>query len=333
MIAPTPRETLMRDGAASLYRFRRRDSRPAEPGLPLLIVPSLINRWYVVDLREGASLVEALCEAGLDVWCLDWGVSGDEDRFLTWDEILLRLARAARLVRRETKAASVALLGYCMGATLASIHAALHPDETAALVNLAGPIDFSKGGLLTELVDPRHFDADSLVCAGNLPPQLMQAGFVALRPTANLAKLVGWLDRASDPGFREAFEALETWAADNVPFPAAAYATYIRELYQENRLVRGEHRVLGRRVDLSSIRCPVFTVVSERDAICPPPAALALNERCGSKDASIVAVPGGHVGAVVGGKARSVTYPALAKWLLPRLSLSLRTEGRAAAAP
>ena len=65
----------------------------------------------------------------------------------------------------------------------------------------------------------------------------------------------------------------------------------------------------------SCIRCPVLTVVAERDVICPPAAATALNDHVGSTEKDVLTVPGGHVGAVVGGKARTVLFPALASWL------------------
>ena len=124
-IAPTPRDTLFRDGPAQLYRFRR--AHPAEAGVPLLLVPSLINRWYVLDLRKGASLAEALSDAGVDTWCLDWGGAEDEDRYFTWEDVVKRLSRAVRRVRRLTGAPKVALLGYCLGGTLSGMHAALEP--------------------------------------------------------------------------------------------------------------------------------------------------------------------------------------------------------------
>ena len=313
-LAPTPKDVVLEDGGATLYRFRS-----AEKGTPLLLVPSLINRWYVLDLRDGVSLAAALVARGLDVWCLDWGAARAHDRFLTWDDLLARLARATRRIRRVTGAKQIGLLGYCMGGTLAGIHAALEPERIAALVNLAGPIDFSEGGLLARLVDPRWFDADAVAAAGNVGAMQMQQGFQALRPTLALSKWIGLLDRWTDPDFRTAFEALERWANDNVDFPGAAYATYIRELYQENRLVRGEHRVGGRAVDLAAIRCPVLTVAMESDTICPPPAAQALLDRCGSRDKKLLRVPGGHVGAVVGNKAAERLYPALGGWLEERL--------------
>lgn len=318
-LAPTPKDTLHRDGTAALHRFRRPDGAGPAAGLPLLFVPSLINRWYVLDLRRGASMAEAMTRAGLDTWCLDWGVPEDEDRYLTWDEVIARLARAVRVVQRTTGAPRVGILGYCMGGTLAGIYAALHPERVAALVNLAGPFDFSKAGFLGEMVDARFFDAQAIAGAGNVRAQQMQSGFVALRPTAQLAKWVSVIDRGSDPAAMESFQALEAWASDNIPFPGAAYATYIGELYQQNLLVKGEHRVGGRRVDLGAITCPVLSVVADRDAICPAGAAIGLNDHAGSADKQVLTVAGGHVGAVVGGKAPKVLYPALAAWFRERL--------------
>jgi polyhydroxyalkanoate synthase len=293
-----------------------------------LLVPSMINRWYVLDLREGASLAAALCSPqplaqGLDVFCLDWGVPEDEDRHRTWDDVIARLERAMRRVLRETGADRLGVLGYCMGGTLAAIATARNPDKVAALANLAGPIDFSQGGLLAELVAPSHFDAAAVASAGNVAPSQMQSGFSALRPTSALAKLVGYADRKDDAAFREGFRSLETWASDNIPFPAAAYVTYIRELYQENRLLRGEHAVLGRRALLEDITCPVLAIVADKDTICPPDAATALIGASRSKDTKVLRVPGGHVGAVVGSKAAAVLYPAIRQWFTEKLCDSI----------
>ncbi|HSQ66302.1 MAG TPA: alpha/beta fold hydrolase [Polyangiaceae bacterium] len=317
-LAPTPRDAVATFGNSTLVRFRSAE-KPTEPRLPLLLVPSMINRWYVLDLRPGASLAAALAARGLDVFCLDWGVPQDEDRHLSWDEVVRRLEHAMHRVLRVTGQERLGVLGYCMGGTLSAIAAARNQDRVAALANLAGPVDFAKGGLLTELVAPQHFDAEAVASAGNVSPMQMQSGFWALRPTGQLAKWFGLADRGDDPAFRDAFEALETWAGDNIPFPAAAYTTYIRELYQENRLVRGEHAVMGERVDLANIRCPLLSIVADRDTICPPAAALALAEKVSSKDKQVVTASGGHVGAVVGSKAQKTLYPPIADWFWSKL--------------
>jgi polyhydroxyalkanoate synthase len=220
-----------------------------------------------------------------------------------------------RRVLRLSGASKVAIVGYCMGGTLSGIYAALNPDRVAALVNLAGPFDFSRAGRLATMVDRRWFDPEAMTAAGNLSPLQMQSGFLALAPTGSISKWVGLADKMHDPRAREAFAALETWASDNIPFPAAAYVTYIKELYQENLLVRGEHWVRGERVDLARITCPVLTVVAERDAICPPEAATALNDHTSSRVKDVLSVPGGHVGAVVGSRASKELYPRMRAWL------------------
>jgi polyhydroxyalkanoate synthase len=315
-LAQTPRDELALEGGAKLYRFRSSN----RTGKPLLLIPSLINRWYVLDLRPGASLVEALVGAKFDVWCLDWGVPESEDRYLDWEAVLARLGRAVRRVRRESQHERIGVLGYCMGGTLTAIYAAQHPDEFAALVTLAAPIDFSLGGMLRSMVDPQWFDADAVADAGNVAPAQMQAGFNALRPTLDLGKLMAMPDLASDPKAREAFLALDEWASDNIPFPGEAYRRYIRELYQANELVTGTHRVAGAAVELAQIRCPTLVITASRDAICPPAAATALLDHISSTDADILEVAGGHVGAVVGSRAAREMYPALARWLTPRLA-------------
>ena len=313
-LAPTPRDTVWADGTAQLYRFRHPDGIAPRDTRPVLLVPSMINRWYVLDLRPGASLVHALVQHGFDVFCLDWGVPRDEDRYITWDDVLARLDRVTRFVQRTTGSTSLGLVGYCMGATLSAIHAALNPTRVAALVNLAGPIDFSLGGALTTFVNPRWFDPEAVTAPGNLPSLQMQGGFAALRPTAQIAKAVARVDRA-DVASQEAFAALEQWSSDNVAFPAAAYVTYIRELYQRNDLIRGTHHVRGRRVDLSLITAPVLSITADRDAICPPAAADAILAAVSSHVKQRLSIPGGHVGAVVGSRATQKLYPALADWL------------------
>jgi polyhydroxyalkanoate synthase len=180
------------------------------------------------------------------------------------------------------------------------------------------------------MVDSRWFDPVAMTSAGNLSANQMQTGFLALAPTGSISKWVGLADKVHDPRARDAFAALEAWASDNIPFPAAAYVTYIKELYQENRLVQGEHYVLGDRVDLASISCPLLTVTAERDAICPPKSALALNALAASRTKDVLSVPGGHVGAVVGSRAAKELYPQMRAWLdkQGRLGSSLMPESR-----
>jgi polyhydroxyalkanoate synthase len=317
-VAPTPKDTVFRDGKASLYRFRREGgARKNGTHVPVLLVPSMINRWYVLDLRHGASLAAALStdESPWDTYLFDWGIPEDEDRYVAWDDVVGRLDRVVKWLKRRTGAPRVAIIGYCMGATVSGIYTALRPENVAAFVNLAGPFDFSEAGRLGTMVDARWFDPEAITAPGNLGAFQMQSGFLALAPTGSISKWVGLVDKIHDPKARESFGALETWASDNIPFPAAAYVTYIKELYQENRLVKGDHWVRGERVDLARITCPLLTIVAQKDQICPPKAATALADHARSTVKDVLSVPGGHVGAVVGSRAARELYPQMAAWL------------------
>src|SRR4030095_7183905 len=99
-LACTPRDAHALDGGARVLHFP--GGAPPRVACPILLGPSLINRWYVLDLRPGASLVEALVGAGFDVWLLDWGIPEPEDRYLDWDTILRRLHRGGGRVQRAT---------------------------------------------------------------------------------------------------------------------------------------------------------------------------------------------------------------------------------------
>ncbi len=318
---PTPRDTVFRDGRGSVFRFRRRvraegAEHAGRSHVPILLVPSMLHQWYVLDLCEGGSLAGALSTGTpWATYCFDWGVPEDEDRFVAWDDILARLERAVRFVRRESGANQVAIVGYSMGATLGAIFAALRPEHVAALVNIAGPIDFSHSGTVGAMVDPRWFDAAAMASAGNIRALQLQSGFLALRPNHALSRWVRTLDEAHDEGARAASAALEAWADDTIPFPAAAYVTYIQELYQQNRLVRGEHFVRGERVDLARITCPHLCVTAEKDGVCPAASTTALGSFTRSVVKDVLSVPGGHVGAVTGADAATKLYPPLVEWL------------------
>ncbi|MCW8140316.1 MAG: hypothetical protein KIT58_15560 [Planctomycetota bacterium] len=112
-LAPTPCDELLRRGPMRVLRYRA--STPRLP-VPVVLVPSIINRSYVFDLRPGQSLVEALLGAGLDVVLVDWGVPAQADARLGLGDYALgllgrpstqRWRRAARR-RRTCSAASAA---------------------------------------------------------------------------------------------------------------------------------------------------------------------------------------------------------------------------------
>ena len=312
-VGTTPSDVVHAENKWRLFRYRPRATGLAY-ATPVLLVPSLINRHYVLDLVPGRSFVEYLVEQGHDVYMIDWGTPGDEDRFLDLDDIVAGyIGRSLRVATQRSGHARAHLLGYCLGGTLATIHAAVHPERVASLLALAAPIDFHDDGLLSTWTRTRTFDVAALVQgAGNVPWPLMQLAFQLLRPTLALSKAASLVDRAWDDEFLDGFLALERWGNDNVSFPGAAYRRWIEALYRDNALVRDAFTLRGEPVRLSAIRCPVLAVGFSDDHIVPSASAGALVDRVGSSDREALVRRGGHVGAVISRTASRDLWPKLA---------------------
>lgn len=311
----TPSDVVHRENKWRLLRYRARAEGLADR-LPIVVIPSLINRHYVLDLMPTKSFVEYLVEDGWDVYIVDWGTPTAEDRFVTFDDICDRaIARALRVATRKSSSARAHLLGYCLGGTLTAIHAAVRPDRIASLTVLAAPVDFDEAGPLAVWTRTKSFDLDALVQATGLVPwPLMQAAFHMMTPTMGASKAVSVLDRAWDDEFLDGFLALERWGNDNVSFPGACYRRYIEALYRRNELIRDEFTLSGHPVRLHAIACPVHAVTFEHDHIVPWRSAAKLVEAVGRADAEHLHVNGGHVGAVVSRKASKGLWPALSAW-------------------
>lgn len=312
VVGATPADVVHRENKWRLLRYRPRQSGLAFR-TPLLLVPSLINRHYVLDLMPGKSLAEYLVAQGHDLFVIDWGTPEAEDRFLTFDELCDDyLGRAVRIAGRAGPSGKAHLLGYCLGGTLALIHATARPEHVASLALLAAPVRFHDDGLLSRWTRSPAFDIDSLVAAtGNVPWQLMQAAFQLLRPTLPLSKTVSLLDKAWDDRFLEGFLALERWGSDNVSFPGEAYRRYVQELYRGDALASGTFTLSGRPVRLGALECPTLAVTFEHDGIVPWQGAAAVLDLIGSEDKQRIHLPGGHVGAVVSRAASKELWPAL----------------------
>ncbi|MBI4562183.1 MAG: alpha/beta fold hydrolase [Candidatus Rokubacteria bacterium] len=317
-VGPTPRQEVYRKGKSRLYRYESSHKRPT----PLLFVPNLgISRPYVFDLLPGGSFVEHMTREGFDFYLLDWGVFGPEDNSLTVEDCVTRiLPRMTRKVLESSGAPELSLLGYCMGAPLSVSFLALHPElPVKNFVNMAGPIDFSKSGLFGRWLDKKYFNADKFVdTLGQIPAEMVKAGFKLLKPTMDLtAGLNLWWNLWNDDYVR-GFRALNKWANEYVGFPGEFFRQWVKEFYQENRLIRGELSLGGRLVRLGVIRCPVLVVGAKEDYIAPPACVRALIDAVGSRDKEYVELPGGHISLIAGRGASIHCWPKVSGWLASR---------------
>jgi len=323
-IAQTPKELVWTLNKAKLYRYIPVLPQEKRHPVPLLLVFALMNRPYILDLRPGHSFVEFMIKKGYDLYLLDWGSPGPEDKHLKFDDYTLDyMPRAIRKLKTISQSEEFSMLGWCIGAILTTVYAALRADDGLKnLILLTAPLDFSdkQGITFARWVDERFFDVDKVLNAfGNMPGEMIDYGAKALKPVENyLGNYLKLWDNLDDPQVIEAWQAMNTWVTDNVPLAGGAFRQLVVDLYRNDRLMRGEWMMRGQRVDLSRIRANLLTVIAEGDHITPPCQSAAIMGKVSSRDKELFRIPGGHIGIMAGSGANKLTWPHIEGWLAPR---------------
>jgi len=320
-IAQTPKELVWALNKAKLYHYIPVVPKEQRHPVPLLMVFALMNRPYILDLRPGHSFVEFMVNSGYDLYLLDWGAPGPEDKNLKFDDYTLEyMPRAIRKLKSIAGVDEFSMLGWCIGAILTTIYAALRPnDGLRNLILLTAPLDFSDKEALTfaRWTDERYFNVDQVLSAfGNMPGEMIDYGAKALKPVENY--IINYLklwDNIENPQVIEAWQAMNTWVTDNIPLAGGVFRQLIVDLYRNDRLMRGEMMIRGERVDLSRLRANLLTVVAEGDHITPPCQSKAILSKVSSKDKELFSVPGGHIGIMAGSGANKRTWPKIDEWL------------------
>ncbi len=317
-VGPTPRQEIFRTNKSRLWRYESRRTIRT----PLLFVPNLgISRLYIFDLMPRGSFVEHMTQQGFDFYLVDWGVFGDEDNGLTVEDAVTKiLPRLARKALESSGASEMSVLGYCMGAPLSASFVATHPEfPLKNYIDMAGPIDFAHVGLFGKWLDPRYFDVDKYVdILGTIPAEMVKMGFKLLKPTMDVSTNLNLWWNLWNPDYVSGFNALNKWANEYLPFPGEFFRQWVRDFYQQNKLIKGELTMAGRRVDLREIRCPVLAVGAKEDNIAPPACVKPLIDAVSTRDKEYVELPGGHISLIAGRGASVHCWPKVASWLAAR---------------
>jgi polyhydroxyalkanoate synthase subunit PhaC len=290
---------------------------------PLVFVYALVNRPYILDLKQGRSVIANFVERGFDTYLVDWGIPAAADRHLTLDDYVNGyLVNVLNYLRERSGAENINVLGYCMGGTMSAMFTALHQELVKNLMLLATPIDFTSGEtLLNVWARPEYFDVDKFVDAfGNCPPEFLQWSFLLLKPAANLLeKPTNFYEHMHEDKFLEDFLTTETWIQDNIPVPGEVYREFVKYLYQKNLLIQGRMPVGRHIVNLQNITCPVLNIMADRDDLVPCAQGTPFNDLVGSKDRKTLLLQGsGHIGLAIGSRAQKEVWPKAAEWLAER---------------
>lgn len=323
-IAKTPKEIVWTLNKAKLYRYVPVVPESERKPVPLLMVFAIMNRPHVLDLRPGHSFVEYMLRHGYDLYLMDWGEPGPEDKKMCFDDYTLDyLPRAIRKFKSISGAKEFSMLGWCLGALISTMYSALRPtDGLKNLILLTAPLDFAEqsAGGFTRWSSNAAFNATNIVeKLGNVPGEMIDTGAKMLKPIENYFGSYNMLwDRIEDPGTVEAWHAMNTWVRDIIPMAGGAYRQLINEFYKENKLMKGTMQLRGEAVKLDNIKANLLNVIAEADHITPPCQSEGIMELVGSEDKEILRVRGGHIGIMAGRGAEKNTWPHIEGWLSAR---------------
>ena len=313
----SPRDEVLRTGKTALFRYRP-VAAPA-PAAPLLIVYALVNRPTMLDLQPDRSLIHALLAAGLDVYLLDWGYADGADRFRGLaDSVEDDLGRCIEHVLEAQGIEALNRLGVCQGGVFALCHAALHPERVRNLITMVTPVDFqTPNDLLSKWV--RGIDIEAWAGGGNVSGEILNQLFLALMPfRLTQQKYVDLISQPPDAARAANFMRLEHWIFDSPDQPGRAFREFVVGCYQQNRLMRGELEIGGRRIDLTRLEQPILNLFGKRDHLVPPESSAALGRVVGSRDYSARELDLGHIGMYVSARAQREVPAAIAGWLATR---------------
>ncbi|QNE30831.1 alpha/beta hydrolase [Sphingomonas sp. NBWT7] len=295
------RRTPRRLASARRQQGRTRLRDYGGDGRPVVFVPSLINPPHILDLIDGRSLLRWIATQGFRTWMVDWGTPSADEHAMGVGGHVERLLLP--MIRRFAQ--PPILVGYCLGGTMSLAAAAVGP--VAGVATIASPWRFAGYSEAARRDIAALWLSAQPGCAslGLVPMEVLQTGFWRLDPARTIAKYEAF---ASMPDAEATmFVAMEDWANAGAPLTYAAGAELFEDFLARDVTGRGEWRVAGAPVDPLTLRCPAAEFVSLNDRIVPATSAIGLADR---RD-----LGAGHVGMVVGSRAKQQLWEPLRDWL------------------
>lgn len=320
-IGLTPKKEIYREEKIVLYRFEPVVKEPLN--IPILIIYALVNRPYIVDLQENNSFVYNLLKLGLDVYLIDWGYPTRADRWLTLDDYINGyINNCVDVVRNNHGLEKINLLGICQGGTFSLCYSSLYPEKVNRLITMVTPVDFHIPQGLLNLwggctLGSEAINIDLMVDAnGNIPGEFLNLEFLMLKPyQLGFAKYIDLLEIADNEQKLINFLRMEKWIFDSPDQVGEVYRQFMKDFYQENKLIKGELKIGDKPVNLNKIQMPILNIYAEKDHLVPPSSSLALEKYIGMDDYTVLSFPVGHVGIYVSSKVQRDLPLTIVNWL------------------
>jgi polyhydroxyalkanoate synthase len=313
----TPADVIKMDGRFDVHHYR--SSIKPKYATPILVVGSLINRHYILDLLPQVSIIRYFQDIGFDVYATDWRTPTARDVGVNLETYAHDfLENAVDKVEEITGSKQVTLFGYCWGGIFALIYSALHPKDVKNLILHATPVDL---GNTTSVIEywTKSLNVEKFVdIFGNVPPSFLNVAFLMRNPLEAYLKYFYYFDRQRTTDEIIKFFSVEFWLYDSVPIIGKAFEKIIEDIYKDNLLINNKMKLGEQHVNLDNITMPVLNIVGTRDDLVPPESCRTTTNVIPSKDKQIIEFPTGHVGLCISSDAHEKLWPKVGKWLVER---------------
>ena len=299
-MAATPGAVIYRSDLIELIQYE-----PAEKqvhSVPLLFCPPWINKYYIMDLAPGRSLIEWAVQHGHTCFAISYRNPDATMRDLDFEDYLRKgVLDAVRVVREITGAPEVNTLSVCLGGTLTALalaHNAANGDHSIKSATFLNTLtDFSTPGALGVFTDEPTIAGleKQMAKAGFLDSSNMAHTFDALRANDLIFSYVinNWLMGNKPPAFD-----LLVWNKDSTRMPAKMHSQYLRSCYLNNEFARGEFEVDGQKLNPAKIEVDTYVLAAVDDHIVPWVSGYKTTQLFGG-DNRFVLSTSGHIAGIV----------------------------------
>jgi polyhydroxyalkanoate synthase subunit PhaC len=293
----------------------------------LVMIPAPIKRPYIWDLDPKASLVRLCLDNGVRVYLTQWEeLQADGEGFGLADYADRLILDCLNAVEAEAGQRSVFLAGHSLGGTLAAIFSALHPERIQGLILLGAPLHFG----------PDVGDLDVFVAAGpparlitsmlgQVPGSYLSAVSVVASPkTFVWSRWLDWAQSFPDQQARATHLRVERWILDEFMLAGRLFEDVVELLYREDRLMRGNLTIAGRRAAPELVTAPLLGVLDAQCHVVPPQSILPFLQAATSVEKRLLWYEGDigvglrHLGMLIGQGAHRMLWPKVLSWIHAR---------------
>lgn len=304
-VGQTSRIAIWKKNKATVWYYPA-NSRSIRFPTPLFLIYSLVSKPYILDLSPETSMIQAFTNKGYDVYLLDFGIPGYEDKDMTLDDYITKyIQKGVQRSLLHSNSKDITVIGYCLGGTLATIYAALVDEPIKNLILFVAPIDFSKIPLpenWRNLLKTKQTSIEKLIDEyGIIPPSVIDQGIKLVTSPIPINPYLSLVQNIHDEAFVEKWQKFNHWARDHIPFVGGTVKQLLYDIALDNKLVKNKLMINGNRVNLKKITANLLVISANNDELVPEELSAPIMNLVSSKDKTYKLVNGGHASIAIKG--------------------------------